>query len=129
VFPLAKVNAITSSIMLATATHIVLDLATLGNVTQIGLFLFISLRQSKYNMCRCCRHYRRRYCGNFRQWKRSINNRVSTCLPRRRRLAGFFGLAGDDSFRPVLGAAWAATFLRWAAGWPEMSSGRTKARG
>jgi hypothetical protein len=35
--PLAKVNAI----MPATETHIVLALATLGNATQIGLFLFI----------------------------------------------------------------------------------------
>ncbi len=47
--------------MPATATHIVLTLATMGDTTQIGLFLFMSLRQGKYNMCRCRRHYRRRY--------------------------------------------------------------------
>ncbi len=51
--------------MPATATHIVLTLATLGDTTQIGLFLFMSLRQGKYNMCHCCRHYRGRYHVTF----------------------------------------------------------------
>jgi hypothetical protein len=55
--------------MLVTATLIVLALATLGDATQIGLFLFMSLYQGKYNMCCCHQHYRRRYCVNFRQWK------------------------------------------------------------
>jgi hypothetical protein len=36
--------AITAAIKQATATLIVLALATLGDVTQIGLFLFMSLR-------------------------------------------------------------------------------------
>ncbi len=36
------------AIMLATATLIVLALATLGDATQIGLFLFMSLCQGKY---------------------------------------------------------------------------------
>jgi len=58
---LVKVNAITSAIMLATATHMVLALATLGDAIQIRLFLFISLRQGKYNMCRCCWRHRGRY--------------------------------------------------------------------
>jgi hypothetical protein len=40
-FPLAKVNIIMQAITLATATRIVLALATLGDATQIGLFLFI----------------------------------------------------------------------------------------
>ncbi len=41
VFPLAKVNAIMPAITSTTATLTVLALATLGNATQIGLFLFI----------------------------------------------------------------------------------------
>jgi hypothetical protein len=40
-FPLAKVNAIMPARTPMTATLIVLALATLGDVTQIGLFLFI----------------------------------------------------------------------------------------
>ncbi len=50
--------------MLATATHIVLALATLGDVTQIGLFLFMSLctrfGHLTYvsNDCRYCRRNR-----------------------------------------------------------------------
>ena len=44
VFPLAKVNAIMPAITPTTATLIVLALATLGNMTQIGLFIFMSLR-------------------------------------------------------------------------------------
>ncbi len=42
-FPLAKVNAIMPAIMLVTVIHIVLALATLGDVTLIGLFLFMSI--------------------------------------------------------------------------------------
>ncbi len=60
---------ITPTMMLVTATLIVLALATLGDATQIGLFLFMSLHQGKYNMCRCCQHYCRHYHVNFRQWK------------------------------------------------------------
>ncbi len=60
-FPLAKVNVITPAIMLMTAIHIVLALATLGDATQIGLFLFMPLcprwpRQVS-NDCCCRRHY------------------------------------------------------------------------
>jgi hypothetical protein len=40
VFPLAKVSVIMPAIMLATATRTVLALATLGDATQIGSFLF-----------------------------------------------------------------------------------------
>ncbi len=40
----AIMPAITAAIMQAKVTLIALSLATLGNVTQIGLFLFISLR-------------------------------------------------------------------------------------
>ncbi len=41
--------AITPVIALGTVPLIVLALATLGDVTQIGLFLFMSLHQGKYN--------------------------------------------------------------------------------
>jgi hypothetical protein len=60
-FPLPKVNAISPAIMPATATHIVLALATLGDATQIGLFLFMLLRprwpKQVSNDCHCHRHY------------------------------------------------------------------------
>jgi len=58
------------AIMLATATIIVLALATLGDATQIGLFLFMSLCQGKY---KCRRHYRRHNHVNFHQWKHGFN--------------------------------------------------------
>ncbi len=51
--------------MQVTATHIVLALATLGDATQIGLFLFLSLCQGKCNMCRCRRRYRGRHRVTF----------------------------------------------------------------
>ncbi len=58
--------------MLATATLIELALATLGDATPIGLFLFMSLHKGKYNMCRCRRGYRRHYAVNFYKWKHSL---------------------------------------------------------
>ncbi len=67
---------ITPVITLVTVTIIVLALATLGDATQIGLFLFMSLHQGKYNMCRFHRHYHWRYHVNFRQWKHGFNKRV-----------------------------------------------------
>jgi hypothetical protein len=61
VFPLAKVNVITPAITQVTARHVILALATLGKATQIGLFLFMSLRpwwpRQVSNDCHCHRHY------------------------------------------------------------------------
>jgi hypothetical protein len=51
--------------MPATATHIVLALATLGDATQIGLFLFMSQCQGKKKMCRCHQRYRGHYRVTF----------------------------------------------------------------
>ncbi len=71
------------AIMLATATPIVFALATLGDATEIGFFLFMSLHQGKYNMCCCRRHYCRHYHVNFRQWKyslRCLNSSIFCCV-------------------------------------------------
>ncbi len=71
-FPLSKVTAITSTIMPATATHIVLTLAQGYKQKQSYLCHVAQGGQVKYNMCRCCQHYRRRYRINFRQWKHGL---------------------------------------------------------
>jgi hypothetical protein len=80
---IGKCYRITPAIMLVTATLIVLALATLGDATQIGLFLCMSLHQGKYNMFCCRRHYCRHYHINFRQWKydlRCLNSSIFCCI-------------------------------------------------
>ncbi len=117
-FPLAKVNVITPEISPVTATRIVLALATLGDATQIGLFLFMSLcprwpRQVS-NGCRCRWHYRVTFANVNNPLCRSIillyavstNCLSAKCFSTKRHWSQFFlqfsNLAGKACQGPTL---------------------------
>jgi hypothetical protein len=121
-FPLPKVNAISPAIMPATATHIVLALATLGDATQIGLFLFMLLRprwpRQVSNDCHCHRHYPITFANVNTHYvvkasRYFIPPRLSTCLQQSLWLKLGFSFVlstnittreGRRSFFPIIGA-------------------------